>query len=259
MNFHTSFLEALISVRLFLCQLFLPRSPSLFWFSVPIATRYPLANVQFEVHDINDQCRWNDNAADFVHARSISMAVSIGPLGCIHSQYSLRLQPCLQISDYSAILREVGRILRPGGLFTSCEWGRYPAFHPSFNLHPAYHVPGICRFFEILHKALDMCRGIQQLAPSIPSLLVASGLFTEITPQIYYMPIGPWHTDFNMQRLGRAYRATLLRYADSMRPLLMEAGWTDGELDDIIGGYVHDLKTVRGLVSVYHTVHARKA
>lgn len=44
---------------------------------VPIMPRRPLANVQFELHDINNRSRWDDGAIDFVHARSVSMAVSL--------------------------------------------------------------------------------------------------------------------------------------------------------------------------------------
>ncbi|KAF5376694.1 hypothetical protein D9615_007865 [Tricholomella constricta] len=203
---------------------------------VPIATRYPLPNVQFEVHDVNSRYRWRSASIDFVHARSVSMAVR----------------------DYPAVLQEVGRILRPGGLFLSCEWGRYPAFHPALDLDPEVHAPGVCHFFEVLGKALEARCGIQPLASRIPAFLGNSGYFTNITPQCFYMPVGPWHAEPQMKLLGRAFRATLLRYADSVKPLLLEAGCTEEEMLHIIGGYVHELKTVRGMVCVLHTVYAHR-
>ena len=43
---------------------------------VPIATRSPPDNVQFEMADINEPLRYNNGTFDLVHARSISMAVS---------------------------------------------------------------------------------------------------------------------------------------------------------------------------------------
>jgi hypothetical protein len=45
--------------------------------SVPIATRHPLPNVQFELHDVNMPVRWPDNTMDLVHARATDMAVSV--------------------------------------------------------------------------------------------------------------------------------------------------------------------------------------
>ncbi|GLB44451.1 putative methyltransferase domain containing protein [Lyophyllum shimeji] len=203
---------------------------------VPIATRYPPHNVQFEVHDVNSPYRWRTSSIDFVHARSVSMAVR----------------------DYPAVLQEVARILRPDGLFLSCEWGRHSAFHPAFNLDPEVHAPAACHFFEVLGKALDTCRGIQPIASRVPSFLRNSGCFKNIESRCFYMPIGPWHAEPEMKLLGRAFRASLLRYADSVKPLLLEAGWSEEEVLQIIGAYIHELKTVHGMVGVMHTVHARR-
>lgn len=46
---------------------------------VPIATRYPLPNVQFEIQDVNRNYRWPNETFDLIHARSVSMAVSDPP------------------------------------------------------------------------------------------------------------------------------------------------------------------------------------
>jgi len=57
-------------------------------FPVPIATRYPPSNVQFEIHDVNTRFRWADNTFDVVHARAISMAVRRSSLTAV-TLYSL--------------------------------------------------------------------------------------------------------------------------------------------------------------------------
>ncbi|KAF8882839.1 S-adenosyl-L-methionine-dependent methyltransferase [Infundibulicybe gibba] len=201
---------------------------------VPIATRYPLPNVRFEVHDANTPSRWGDKTVELVHARSVSMA----------------------IRDYPAMLQEIGRILRPGGLFISCEWGRYPSFYPSLNLSATGHAPRACRFFEALKNALRTCRGIEPVAARVPDMIFRSGFFTSITTQRFYMPIGPWHADEAFRRLGRAFRAAHVRYADSVKPILLESGLPEDEVAELISGYIHELKTTRNLVSVYHTVYA---
>jgi len=58
-------------------------------FPVPIATRYPPSNVQFEIHDVNTRFRWADNTFDVVHARAISMAVRRSSLTAV-TLYSLK-------------------------------------------------------------------------------------------------------------------------------------------------------------------------
>lgn len=42
---------------------------------VPIATRYPPDNVQFELGDVNTRLRWADRQFDLIHARDILMCV----------------------------------------------------------------------------------------------------------------------------------------------------------------------------------------
>lgn len=42
---------------------------------VPIATRYPPSNVQFEIADVNTPLRWENGTFDLVHSRSVEMAV----------------------------------------------------------------------------------------------------------------------------------------------------------------------------------------
>jgi len=202
---------------------------------VPIASRYPPPNVQFEVHDASQSFRWNDNTFNLVHARSISMA----------------------ITDYPNMLQEVIRILRPGGLFVSYEMGSYPVLHPYYNLDARTLLPAATRFFGVVNEALQR-RGIGCIAPTVPDLLSSSGSFTDITPQQFYMPIGPWPADPRMKSIGRAFRATLRKYTEAVRPMLIREGWADGELNQIIDDYLHETMVMRGMVGVCYTVHARK-
>lgn len=152
--------------------------------------------------------------------------------------------------------REVARILRPGGLFLSGEWGRFPSFHPQIT-RPTPTIPGSSRFFEVLSTALAR-RQIHPVSGRIPQFITGTGQFTAPISQIYYMPIGPWHADPGLQRIGRAFRVVHLRYADAVKPLLVEVGHTHEEVDEIVEEYAHELRTVPGMVSIFHTVHARR-
>jgi hypothetical protein len=156
-------------------------------------------------------------------------------------------------------LEEVGRILKPGGIIVSCEWGRRAVLDPSCGSDIAINTPGIDRFGDAITAALA-AKGIGQVVQSIPSWLsrATSAQFTEITPGLVYVPIGSWHANPRLHTIGKAYRSSLKKYAQAMKPMLREAGWPDGELDELMRDMVHDTQNVAGISGVYHTVHARK-
>lgn len=45
-------------------------------FTVPIATRLPLPNVHFEMHNVAEPFRWDPDTMDLIHARHNDMSVS---------------------------------------------------------------------------------------------------------------------------------------------------------------------------------------
>jgi len=203
---------------------------------VPIATRDPLPNVQFEMHNINEPVRWADDTMDFVHARANDMAVS----------------------NYPAMVREVARVLRPGGLFLSGEWERGPTFADP-ALGNANSIPAIHRLLNLVDDALGARHRVFPVAPHIPAWLAESGRFRDITPQFHLVPIGDWHPDPAMQALGNNFRDIWVRYADSLRPMLREGlGLDEVQVDELVAGYVNDMDNVSGMIGVYHTVHAKK-
>ncbi|KAJ6588065.1 S-adenosyl-L-methionine-dependent methyltransferase [Mycena capillaripes] len=205
---------------------------------VPIATTYPHPNVQFPMHDVNSTPTvWAAGTFDFIHARSVTMAVT----------------------DYDNLLTEVARLLRPGGLFLSGEWSRYLTFHPDY-------APGtqttdalaVTTFFSHLHAALAL-RRLHPVFPPVAPLLEHTGAFNEITTREYYMPLGPWHPESAMKPLGRAFRTVFLRYMASVRPMLIESGVVSTEeLDDVYARAEREVREVDGLLAVFNTVYARK-
>ncbi|KAJ8522190.1 hypothetical protein ONZ45_g1217 [Pleurotus djamor] len=207
---------------------------------VPIATMYPHENVDFEVRDINERFAWDDGTVDVIHARSISMAVH----------------------DFNEVLREVGRVLRPEGLFLSAEWLRTPAIHPAYGISPESHIPNICRFFEMLRIALDRGRGIANLAPNVPDYLTRSGLFVNIDAISLYVPVGPWVNDPVMVRIGKSFRKAYRTYVESVKPILMEVWQGEGEVAElrrVCAGVEEELRTRKGIVGRLHVVCAELA
>ena len=139
----------------------------------------------------------------------------------------------------------------------SCELGRYAAFDPSFQELPSVDSPATVRFFNALTNALAS-RGIQPIAHQIPTFIANSGYFVDITVEQRYIPIGVWPSDVMSQNIGADYLRVCERYADSSKPLLLAAGWSETALQRIITDYIEEIHTVSGLVEVLHTVHARR-
>ncbi|KAI9058673.1 S-adenosyl-L-methionine-dependent methyltransferase [Trametes sanguinea] len=200
---------------------------------VPIATRYPPHNVLFEMHNIMERFRYESGSIDMVHARSISMA----------------------IQDYRALLHEVGRILRRGGLFVSCEWGRFPAMEDGSDV--AIRAPRAYAFFSAIRETLRVRRGIEPVASRIPHFLEETGQFTDIETQRFQAPVGEWPTDPARREMGREFREMMILYARSMRAVLREGPFAD-HADALVQGYIRDISTVSGIVSTCFTVHARR-
>jgi hypothetical protein len=139
----------------------------------------------------------------------------------------------------------------------SCELGRYGAFDPSFQQVPSVDAPATVRFFDAITNALAF-RGIQHIAHQIPTFIANSGYFVDITVEQRCIPIGVWPSDVVSQNIGADYLRVCERYADSSKPLLLAAGWSEATLERIITDYIQEIHTVSGLVGVLYTVHARR-
>ncbi|KAF9562857.1 S-adenosyl-L-methionine-dependent methyltransferase [Agrocybe pediades] len=204
---------------------------------VPIATRYPPENVRFEIHDVNNiPFRWRDGTFDLVNARDIAMAVH----------------------DYRAVLQEAVRLLRPGGLFISYEWAPHSPINLNVPPSPNY-IPAIRHLHSSVNAAFHLTRNMQILSDQVRRYIVDVGAFTDITATEHLIPIGDWHTDAMLKEVGLLTLEANKRYGDSVKPLLMEAGWTGTQVDGLLEDYKQELDNTIGLNSVLVTVYATKA
>ncbi|KAJ7739663.1 hypothetical protein DFH07DRAFT_965651 [Mycena maculata] len=148
----------------------------------------------------------------------------------------------MAVTSYPALLVEVTRLLRPRGLFLSGEWARSLVFHPAFAPRTlAMHVPALTSFYARptphppAHRAAPRAHGCLR------------------RDRAACVPHAAW------RRLGRAFRAVFLRYVASVRLMLAEGGaLSAATCDDMYARVECELRTVAGLVAVFHTVHARK-
>lgn len=199
---------------------------------VPIQTRNPLDNVTFEMHDIADRFRHRNGTVDFVHARDISLCVR----------------------NYPALIREVARVLRPGGLFVSCEWDSYPCMIDGTGL--GSRAPRTHHYFSLINSALHTL-GVRSIAGNVPRFLEQSHVFTDIQCARFTVPVGPWQG--GLERTGERLMTNVLVYAQSILPLLLEGEFVSRrDAVGLIEGIGDEIDNVPGIVLVYNTVHARR-
>lgn len=152
-------------------------------------------------------------------------------------------------------------MLRPEGLFLSCEWSPFPSFDPSLQQDRdlSRDAPASCRFYNALNTALLHARGLHPIANQIHTLLQNAGGFEDIVATEYHIPIGPWPADPFLQNIGARCLVATERYADSVKPFLTESGWTEAQVNTLKTDFIREINTVGGLTSVLYVVHARKA
>ncbi|KAF9054053.1 S-adenosyl-L-methionine-dependent methyltransferase [Panaeolus papilionaceus] len=204
---------------------------------VPIATRYPLPRVTFELQDVNTTYRWDNATFDLVHARFIDMAVR----------------------DFPFVLREAARVLKPGGLFVSHEWGRHVDVDPSYGTIDSVNIPATRRFYDVLNEALRTARRLLPIAHRIPDLIHTSEQFASVEGSQRQVPIGTWPEDQTSRRIGAACLQSLEVFANSVRYLLLSAGMEENDMNNTLAGFIQEIRTTPGLVCTLYTVCAHRA
>ncbi|KAI9448738.1 S-adenosyl-L-methionine-dependent methyltransferase [Russula earlei] len=196
---------------------------------VPIQTRYPPRNVRFEIADVTERLRFADGSVDLVHAR----------------------MTCLRAEAVPRFLREVMRILRPGGVFLSVEWGVQPSLHPEhpyFAEHDVY-IPKTVSFYSAASGI------VPTLAPQILHLIGQTASFEELVSRHWAIPIStpyspdvaPSHSlDFVSWVMGRITQG----YADA----LVAGGFPQEDAD----AFKAELDGRFGIYNILQTVCARK-
>lgn len=178
-----------------------------------IMTRRLPSNVTFEMHDIKDSLRFANASLDLVHARSVGLCVRA--LACC----LLPLLMVRQIRDYSAILPEIARVLRPRGLFVSAEWAFSPEHASDAPLSRI--APRVDAF---LH-ATNMClvrRGVLPIAGDVDELLARTGAFEDVRTFQMRVPIDEWQPTPAQNALGHKFRELARLYARGMHPMLKD-------------------------------------
>ncbi|KZT18014.1 S-adenosyl-L-methionine-dependent methyltransferase [Neolentinus lepideus HHB14362 ss-1] len=208
---------------------------------VPIQTRRPPRNAQFEIADVTEPFRHLDGSFDLVHARCTAFSVSD--------------------HKYPIMLREVVRVLRGGGLFISGEFKNYPAFpsRRAESADPNVSCPSFHRFLMLTAQALHRLGVRLNLFHKIPLLLEESGSFYGISRRSFQLPIGNRHPEESNRILGSQAAEIFINFVKAMESFLRSSGIITREhLQELMRGSIYELQHVNGLVMDYDVVCARK-
>ncbi|KAJ1300486.1 hypothetical protein OPQ81_005300 [Rhizoctonia solani] len=192
----------------------------------PIVPHAPHPNIAFEVYDLYAGVAEPDESFDYV--------------SCRHVQ--------LHVKEYDRLIFDLHRVLKPGGLITICEVENqiYEA-EPPFDRRAYVHTaPLAAQAVDILRGAITK-QGVdlnainhfhEWLRPNspfwaqtakkydIPSsrVQIASRGFRDIQKQVVLIPVGTWHPDPAVQRVGDLTSRAFALAWKQLEPALVEYG-----------------------------------
>ncbi|KJA27349.1 hypothetical protein HYPSUDRAFT_198131 [Hypholoma sublateritium FD-334 SS-4] len=182
----------------------------------PMQPSHVPPNCTFELCDLDQ--RWvpyPDAHFDVIHAR----ALHIG------------------IHDYPRFLREVARLLRPGGLVLLVEPTLAPCAPP--NNHPPLH--GWAALWDTYRACLTQQRIDVSVPERLPELLAATPGFENITVRDGNIPVGFWPQDPHLLSAGQLQWMDYELLLPALRPLLLCNGLPPSTVDRLIQDAQHDL------------------
>lgn len=146
-------------------------------------------------------------------------------------------------------------------MFLSGEWQLTPTFHPDAPgaENPGEAVPGLERFYQLLTNALA-ARGIDpSVTSNLKQRLIESEAFTDIQGGAVQIPIGNKLDDDFFHEMALENRNHLVKFIDTVRPLLIASGEIDSrEMNEVQGQCFSELGGIGGLISVYLVAYGRK-
>lgn len=179
------------------------------------------------------------------------------------------LHPLVQIRDLSALIAEVHRVLRPGGLLLYGEYQNH-AFDASTEDHTAIATaPCIIRALRIARDIFTQ-QGVYAYAfRDVPPLLdpecmlwkgVKRKGFTGIRAETKMVPAGPWHLLPHLREVGLVTQRVWCETWRNLKPMFLSSGMGEEEVDQLINGTVDELSNPgsRRLYAKYHVLYAFK-
>ncbi|KAK0240070.1 S-adenosyl-L-methionine-dependent methyltransferase [Armillaria nabsnona] len=204
----------------------------------PIQPRDVPPNCTFELCDLDQQSiPYPDGYFDLIHARSMFMG----------------------IHNYPRLLREISRLLRPGGLVILIEPNLTPTIDPSSPSSSQHDASGWFTFWETYHTCLRR----QRIDPTVPQrmadMLFATGTFDNIAKREGNIPVGSWPRDPVILTVGQLQWMDYELLLPALRPFFLTVGLPETKVRSLIADAQHDLYHPSVHLScVINIVHASK-
>ena len=194
---------------------------------------YP-KNVSFVVGDITKRLPFADQHFDVIHVRSLLFGVK----------------------DWRALISEVVRLLRPGGLFISIE-GQIP-YHcidvPDDQQSTV--APGLHAWVAQLAEAFDAREMDKDVAANTMKMhLDETGAFGEVTRVLNILPFWGWSEEPHMKKAGEIYEPALRDAPETARAFIQDGcGMSREKYDVLKQGFLKDLGRP-GVTSAFPIFH----
>ncbi|KDQ07710.1 hypothetical protein BOTBODRAFT_180480 [Botryobasidium botryosum FD-172 SS1] len=181
----------------------------------------PPPNCRIEVDDINLGLEHFYGSFDLIHARLISAG----------------------IKDYYGLLDDISKCLRPNGMFLAVDWDYrlcdptksyttiYPRNHPKHAWLP--------RFIRAMNVAVRSRMGNIDAVALLPQWLKEHRSFEAVGQCDVWIPCGPYFSPDTeagkrMNTIGRLMALDILSFISAGRPLLLESGMPEDEVDELL-------------------------
>ncbi|KAK0483693.1 S-adenosyl-L-methionine-dependent methyltransferase [Armillaria novae-zelandiae] len=204
----------------------------------PIQPRDVPPNCTFELCDLDQgSIPYPDGYFDLIHARSMFIG----------------------IHNYPRLLREISRLLRPGGLVILVEPNLTPTIAPSSPSSSQQDASGWFTFWETYHTCLRR----QRIDPTVPQrmadLLFATGTFENIAKQEGNIPVGSWPREPVALTVGQLQWMDYDLLLPALRPFFLTVGLPEARVRSLIADAQQDLyRSSVHLSCVINIVHATK-
>ncbi|CAE6388069.1 unnamed protein product [Rhizoctonia solani] len=213
----------------------------------PTVAHYPRHNLHYEVYDIHAGVLEQTGAFDIVNAtHTVDMT-----------------------KDWTSLLQEMHRVLRPGGLLIFGEW--CPRLTLPGEDKPALHGPAhhSARFMEMYRSAIAASGVLLEVNSKIDGWLRPdSGLwpaqthsgFYDIVHEVRESPLNSlWHLDPKMQEIGMLSAMNFCEFVASAQPLLLSYGISETEYEEWVEDIRREIRDpLNSAVIKYHFVTAFK-
>ncbi|KAG8691868.1 hypothetical protein FRC11_007227 [Ceratobasidium sp. 423] len=216
---------------------------------VPVVPHPRCANILgYEVYDVYNGIAEADETFDVIHLR--------------YSMSKIRKLP--------SFMKELHRVLRPGGLFLYGEYEN-EVYDASTEDHAASSTaPYMVLASRLSREAFDR-QGVHAYAfKDVPRLLdpecalwdgeIQRKGFINITKEEKIVPAGQWSQVTDLREVGLITQYVWCEMWKSLRPLFINHGISSAEVNDLINGAIAELMDPgsRRLYAKYHVLYAFK-